>query len=60
MTERDVLNRYAERLADNRLQGLLRELAEAIDQTDDPEQLRRLGTSLKEMGSIALNRRHRL
>jgi hypothetical protein len=52
----DSLDFYANRLAGNRLPGLLRELAEAIRDEDNAEQLRRLGTSLREMGNIASNK----
>lgn len=53
---REILHSYANRLAGNRLPGLLRELADAIEDEEDIEQLRRLGSSLREMGSIASNR----
>jgi hypothetical protein len=52
----DSLDFYARRVAGNRLPGLLRELADAIRDEDDAEQLRRLGSSLKEMGNISLNK----
>lgn len=42
-----------DRIADNRLQGLLRELLEAIAQEDDPAKLRKLGQSLKLIGDRA-------
>lgn len=56
----DPLDFYVNRLAGNRLPGLLRELADAIRSEDDPEQLRRLWTSLNGMGSIVRNRLHTL
>lgn len=42
-----------DRIRDNRLQGLLRELLEAIAQEGDPEKLRKLGQSLKLIGDRA-------
>lgn len=42
-----------ERVGDNRLNGLLRELAEALEQTDDPTLLRATGQSLKMIGDAA-------
>ena len=42
-----------ERLEDQRLRGLLEELAKAITQTNDPDTLRMLGQSLKMMGDFA-------
>lgn len=56
----DPLDYYVNRMAGNRLQGLLRELAEAIRDEDDPEQLRRLSSSLREMGAIAGAKRYNL
>lgn len=53
---REILHNYANRLVGNRLPGLLRELADAIEEEEDIEQLRRLGSSLREMGAIASNR----
>lgn len=41
------------RMTDNRARGLLQEIAEAIDDTDDPERLRSLGQSLKILGDAA-------
>lgn len=53
----DLLKFPVERLArDNRMQGLVRELAEAIDDCDDPERLRKLGQSLKLLGDYARNK----
>lgn len=52
----DILQWYAARLSGNRLPGLLRELADAIEDEEDKEQLRRLSSSLREMGSIAANK----
>lgn len=42
-----------ERIKDNRLQGLLRELQEAIAQEEDADKLRKLGQSLKLIGDRA-------
>ena len=42
-----------ERIGDNRLKGLLRELQEAIDDSDNHELLRSVGVSLKLMGAEA-------
>lgn len=41
----------------NRMTGIIRDLTEAINEEDDPEILRRLGTSLKDIGGTALNKR---
>lgn len=56
----DPLDYYVNRMAGNRLQGLLRELAETIRDEDDPEQLRRLSSGLREMGAIAGTKCHNL
>lgn len=53
---RETLQWYAARLSGNRLPSLLREIAEAIEDEEDKEQLRRLSSSLREMGSIAANK----
>jgi hypothetical protein len=45
-----------ERLADNRLQGLLRELSEAIRDEEDPAILRALGQSLKMLADRSRSR----
>lgn len=45
-----------DRIKDNRLKGLLREIQEAIADMDDPEALKKLGQSLKMMGDRARNR----
>lgn len=42
-----------ERVTGNRENGLLRELAEAIEDCENPEALRRLGQSLKMLGDAA-------
>lgn len=42
-----------DRIKDNRLQGLLRELLDAIKDEDDPEKLRKLGQSLRLIGDRA-------
>lgn len=42
-----------DRIKDNRLQGLLRELLEAIKDEEDPDKLRKLGQSLKMIGDRA-------
>lgn len=52
----DVLDFYAGRVDGNRIPGLLRELASAIRDEEDAERLRRLGSSLREMGSVASNK----
>ena len=52
----DSLDFYTNRLAGNRLPGLLRELSDAIRDEDDPEQLRRLYTSLQGMSGITKNK----
>lgn len=52
----ETLQWYAKRLSGNRLPSLLQELAEAIEDEEDKEQLRRLSSSLREMGSIAANK----
>ena len=44
------------RLKDNRLQGLLREIAEAMSREESPEILRTLGQSLKMLGDLARSR----
>lgn len=41
------------RIKDNRLKGLLRELEEALQDTEDPELLRKLGQSLRLIGDRA-------
>lgn len=56
----DSLDFYTNRLAGNRLPGLLRELSDAIREEDDPEQLRRLGSSLREIGNISINKMRRI
>lgn len=42
-----------ERIGDNRMRGLLQELAEALEQEDDPALLRAVGQSLKMLGDFA-------
>lgn len=42
-----------ERIGDNRLRGLLQELAEALEQEDDPKLLRAVGQSLHILGNFA-------
>lgn len=44
-----------ERIEDERLRVLLRELAEAVTHTNDPDTLRALGQSLKTLGDCARN-----
>ena len=41
---------------DNRLAGLLREVQEAIEATDDPPTLRRLGVALKQLADKSRGR----
>lgn len=48
-----------ERIRDNRLLGLLRELAEAITEEHDPIVLRKLGQSLKLIGDHARSKAYR-
>jgi hypothetical protein len=48
-----------ERVRDNRTRGLLRELAEAIEDSDSPDDLRRLGQSLKMLADAARGRGYR-
>lgn len=55
-TTSDILKFHTKRLGGNRLPGLLREMAEAIEEEDDPEQLRRLASALREMGNVAYSR----
>ena len=43
----DPLWHAVHRVKDNRLHGLLREIAESIEDCDDPEKLRAFGQSLK-------------
>jgi len=45
-----------DRVKDNRMNGLLRELAEAIDSEENPELLRCVGQSLKLIGDSARNK----
>lgn len=52
----DLLQFPVERIRDNRAKGLLREVAEAIADCDDPEQLRKLGQSLRMLGDAARNK----
>lgn len=42
-----------ERIGDNRLRGILQELAEALEQEDDPGLLETVGSSLKMLGNFA-------
>jgi len=42
-----------ERIGDNRLRGLLAEMAEALEQEDDPALLKAIGQSLKTLGDFA-------
>jgi hypothetical protein len=42
-----------QRLHDNRMHGLVREVAEFIDDCDDPEELRKIGQSLKLLADAA-------
>lgn len=53
---RESLAFYVNRVAGNRLPGILRDLAEALEDEEDAEQLRRLGSSLRELGNIAMNK----
>jgi hypothetical protein len=55
-TTSDILKFHTERLGGNRLPGLLREMADAIEEEDDPEQLRRLASALRGMGNVAYSR----
>lgn len=49
-----------DRIKDNRLQGLLRELREAIAEEDNPDLLRKLGQSLKMLGDRARTKGYEL
>jgi hypothetical protein len=52
---------YVDRLSgSNRLAGLLRELGDAINAEDNTETLRRLGSSLRDMGGTTLNKAREL
>jgi hypothetical protein len=51
--ESALINFPVNRMQDNRLLGLLRELGDAINQEQDPATLRRLGQSLKMIGDHA-------
>lgn len=52
---------YVDRLAgSNRLAGLLRELGDAINEEENAEILRRLGTSLRDMGGTTMNKAREL
>jgi hypothetical protein len=52
---------YVGRLAgSNRLEGLLRELGDAINEEENAEILRRLGTSLRDMGGMTMNKAREL
>jgi hypothetical protein len=42
-----------ERITDNRLKGLLREVLDALEDCDNPETLRAVGQSLKMLGDDA-------
>ena len=48
-----------ERVTGNRENGLLREIAEAIEDCEDPDALRRLGQSLKMLGDAARSKGYR-
>lgn len=48
------------RLADNRLSGLMREIAELIDEENDPEKLRDMRLSLHVLGDGAGNKAYRM
>ena len=48
------------RLTDNRLSGLMRELAELIDDETDPQKLRDLRVSLETLASGAHSKAHTL
>lgn len=51
-----MLSFPVDRIADNRHKGLLREVLEAIEDCDSPEQLRALGQSLKMLADAARTR----
>ena len=42
-----------ERIGDNRIRGILQELAEALEQEDDPALLKAVGQSLGILGNFA-------
>lgn len=56
MAADDVTSFPVQRMKDNRLQGLLREIEEAIKSEDDAAVLRTLGQSLKLLGDCARSR----
>jgi hypothetical protein len=47
---------WVDRIKDNRLRGLLREISEAIEETDDAEGARAFGQSLKGLADRARGR----
>jgi hypothetical protein len=49
----DLLAFPVARISDNRVQGLLRELAETLEQEDDAESLRATARSLKMLADVA-------
>lgn len=46
---------YSERINDNQFKGLVVELINAIEDCEDPEMLRKMSTTLRDIGSIARN-----
>lgn len=54
-----LLDFPVERVRDNRLLGLLREISEAIKEEHDPMVLRKLGQSLKLIGDFARSKAFR-
>lgn len=59
MTGDPLLQFPVSRIRDNRIKGLLRELAEAIDAETDPATLRSVGISLKMLGDYARGKGYR-
>ena len=56
MSEAQLYTFPVDRIADNRLQGLLREIAEAIQDEGDAERLRSFGQSLRMLTGRARSR----
>jgi hypothetical protein len=59
LSRNDPLWFAVERIRDNRMRGILQEVAELIDDTDSPDDLRRFGQSLKLLSDAARGRGYR-